>query len=77
MVLNGTGHHGTGWEQYVTAFLIDGPCKIRGVHETYPKFYQHKIMGVHETYRKFYRHKIRGVHDHMPLILRSFRNGGS
>ena len=25
MVLNGTGHHGTGWEQYVTAFLIDGP----------------------------------------------------
>ena len=23
MVLNGTGHHGTGWEQYVTAFLID------------------------------------------------------
>ena len=36
------------------------PCKIRGFHETYPKFYLYKIRGVHETYLKFYHHKIRG-----------------
>ena len=49
----------------------------RGVHETYRKCYRHKIRRVHETYLKLTPHKIRGVHDHMPLILRSFRNGGS
>ena len=70
MVLNGKGHHGTGWEQYVIVFLIGGPpVKSRGFMKLTPNFTPIKSRGFMKPTSNFTDGKSRGFMTICPLYL--------